>query len=336
MKVFLTGGTGYLGQRLAAALVDAGHELACLSRSRERAAPLRALGADVVIGDITDFDAVDVDLSRFDAFIHSAALVKTRVKDPSDFDRINVSGVANAAGRCLAAGVSKFIYTSSFMALGPAGDDGVPLDESALHDPHHIHNDYERTKYLGLVEFQRWLERGLPGVVLIPCVIYGPGALTSGNLTAATIADIVLGRLAGILGDGTRIWSYAYIGDVVAGHLLALERGKPGERYILGGESASMEDFIRMVAEIAGVDAPTRHIPFWLAKIAALAEEVKSALFGREPKITRQVIEVYKHHWVYTSKKARRELGYETIPLREGLAETVAWIKHAVNEGTIT
>lgn len=335
MRVFLTGGTGYVGGRLAAALVGAGHEIACLSRSVERAAGLAEMGAAVVAGDVTNFDAVDVDLSDFDCFIHSAALVKTRVADPHEFDRVNVEGVANTARRALDAGVGKFIYTSSFMALGPAGDDARPLDESAVHDPDHLHNDYERTKYLGLVEFDRWVERGLPGVALFPCVVYGPGALTSGNITAAAIADLLLGRLPGILGNGRRVCTYSYVEDVVAGHVQAIERGKPGERYILGGESVSIEDFVKMTAEIARVKAPKRHIPYWLAKIGALLEEAKASIAGREPKLTREVVEIYKHNWVYSCRKAGRELGYEVLPLAEGLQKTLRWVKREIDAGRI-
>jgi farnesol dehydrogenase len=335
VKIFLTGATGYLGSRLAEALVRAGHSLTCLSRSPEKGRALEALKAEVVVGDVTEFDELQLDLSQFEAVFHCAALVRTRVKDPRDFDRVNVEGVANVARRSLEAGVRRFLYTSSFIALGPAGDDAVPLDESARHDPGHLHNDYERTKFLGLAEYERWVERGLPGTAIFPCVIYGPGALTSGNITAGAMADLILGRLPGILGDGTRQWTYSYIADVVAGHLGALERGAPGERYILGGESASMEDFVKMTARIAGVKAPKRHIPWWLTKIAALVEESRASLAGCEPKLTRGIVEVYKHHWIYSCQKAKADIAYEVTPLERGLTETVAWLKRAIAEGEI-
>lgn len=335
MRIFITGATGYLGGRLASALAGSGHSLVCLSRSRDRAGALEALGAEVVLGDVTRFDELALDLSSFDAVFHCAALVKTRVKDPRDFDRVNVEGVAKVASRALEAGVKRFMYTSSFMALGPAAADAKPLDESARHDSEHLHNDYERTKYLGLVEYQRWIDRGLPGTALFPAVIYGPGALTSGNITASSMADLILGRLPGILGDGSQRWTYSYVEDVVRGHVAALERGKPGERYILGGESASMEDFVVTTARLAGVAAPKRHIPWWLAKVAAFAEESAAAVRGREPKITREIVAVYKHHWVYSCEKAKAEIGYSVTPLETGLAATVDWIREAISRGEI-
>lgn len=334
MKIFQTGATGYLGGALAKALRRGGHDVVCLSRSRAKAPPLEELGCRVVVGDVTDLAAVDVDLGSFDALIHSAALVKTKA-DPEEFDRVNVKAVGDVAAAALEAGVGKFIYTSSFMALGPAGEDGAPLDESASHDPGHIHNDYERTKYLGLVEFERWVGRGLPGVTLLPCVIYGPGALTSGNITAGAIADLIRGRLPGILGDGARSWTYSYVDDVVAGHVAALERGAPGERYILGGETASMEQFVKLSARLSGVEAPKRHIPFWMAKVAALAEEARAGIKGIEPKLTREMVEVYKHHWAYSCEKAIKALGYQVTPMEDGLAATVAWVKEAIDDGRI-
>jgi farnesol dehydrogenase len=335
MKVFVTGGTGYIGTRLVRALIDGGHEVVCLSRTAERGVPLAEMGAGVVPGDVTRFDEARLDLAGFDAVVHSAAMVKIKAKNPRDFDRVNVDGLAKVAAAALDAGVGRFVYTSSFMALGAAGEDAAPLDETVRRDGGHVHNDYERTKYLGHVEFERWLERGLPGIALFPCVVYGPGAMTNGNITASTIADFLLGRLPGLLGDGSRVWTYSYAGDVVAGHVAALERGRVGEGYILGGESATMGEFVRMVADVAGVAPPKLHIPYALAKVAAFAEEVKASMAKREPKLTREVVEVYKHHWVYSSDKAIAELGYSITPLAEGLAETVKWVQSEIAEGRI-
>ncbi len=332
VRIFLTGGTGYIGRRLVTALISAGHSVTVLARSRERAAPLAALGAAVVDGDVAEFQHVEADWRSFDACIHSAAVVKVRGSGPDEFDRVNVTGVARVAETFLDAGVARFIYTSSFMALGPSGEQG-PLDESACNDIKTVHNDYERTKYLGLVEFERWVNRGLHGISLIPCIVYGPGAVTGGNLVSGIIADILRGRFPGVLGDGQTSWTYSFVEDVVAGHVAALERGTPGARYILGGESVTMERFVEMAAELAGVRAPTRHIPFWVAKAGALFEETLATLKRREPKVSRQVAEIYRHSWTYRSDKAIRELGYEITPLADGLGRTVEWVKSEIAQG---
>jgi len=334
MKVFLTGGTGYLGSRLAEALVAAGHEVTGLARSAEKGVSLEALGLTLALGDVADFDSAAIDFKGFDAVIHTAALVRVRASDKAEFDRVNVQGVGAIAKQALEAGVPRFIYTSSFMALGCAPS-AIPLDESVIRDGAHVHNDYERTKYLGLLEFNRWVEKGLPGVALFPCVIYGPGAVTSGNLVSHTIADVLKGRLPGVLGDGKQVWTYSYIEDVVRGHLAALEKGRAGESYILGGESASMEEFVTVVSRMGGVKAPLRHVPFWLAKIAAVVEEMRARIANRDPNISREVVEVYRHNWVYSSAKAEKDLGYQVTKLETGLARTVDWVKAQIEQGKI-
>jgi farnesol dehydrogenase len=334
VRVFLTGGTGYLGLRLAAGLRRAGHEVTALVRNRGRAAALEAIGARLVEGDVTALGDAVIDYRSFDACIHGAAVVKVRGAGPGEFDLTNVAGVAAVAERFLDAGIKRFLYTSSFMALGPSPD-GSPLDETASHDPLHVHNDYERTKYLGLLEFESWASRGLPGITLVPCVVYGPGALTHGNLVSKVVADIIKRRFPGVLGDGRTVWTYSFVEDVVEGHLAALEKGQPGERYILGGESVTMERFVAMVAELAGVEAPRRHIPFWVAKAGALAEETLATVRHREPELSRQVVEIYRHHWTYSSAKAQRDLGYRITPLASGLAQTVAWARTQIEQGKL-
>jgi farnesol dehydrogenase len=320
--------------RLAAGLRRERHDVTALVRSRGRAAALEALGVKLVEGDVTALREAVIDYRSFDACVHGAAVVKVRGAGPREFDLTNVAGVAAVAERFLDAGVRRFLYTSSFMALGPSPD-GSPLDETALHDPFHVHNDYERTKHLGLLEFESWASRGLPGIALIPCVVYGPGAITSGNLVSKVVADIIRGKFPGVLGDGRTVWTYSFVEDVVEGHLAALEKGRPGERYILGGESVTMERFVAMAAGLAGVEAPRRHIPFWVAKAGAFVEETLATARRREPQLSRQVVEIYRHHWVYSSAKAQRDLGYRITPLMSGLAQTISWVRTQIEQGKL-
>jgi farnesol dehydrogenase len=166
-------------------------------------------------------------------------------------------------------------------------------------------------------------------------VIYGPGALTTGNLTASAIADLARGRLPGIMGDGSRIWTYSFVEDVVEGHMLALSKGKPGEKYILGGNDATLEEFAKMAGAIANVRVPRLHIPYSVVKLAAFAEELAASMSHRDPKLTREVVEIYKHHWVFSSAKAIRELGYRITPFDKALTQTVLWVMTAIREGKI-
>src|SRR5262249_51535024 len=154
---------------------------------------------------------------------------------------------------------ARLVYTSSFIAVGPAGP--APVDESAVHPGDRYRNDYERTKAAADVVARGAAAAGRDVVLLYPGVVYGPGGLTDGTLGVKMVAAHLNGRFPGIIGPGDRLWSYAYVDDVAAGHVAALERGRAGERYFLTGPNESMNGLFATLAEVAGVPAPRRHIP---------------------------------------------------------------------------
>jgi nucleoside-diphosphate-sugar epimerase len=133
-------------------------------------------------------------------------------------------------------------------------------------------------------------------------------------------------KIPGILGNGSKLWNYVFVTDAVKGHLLAMEKGEVGEKYILGGENVSMENFFKLLEALSGVKAPQCHIPFWIAKMSARWDELLAHISGKTPKHTASTIEIYKHDWAFSSEKAERELGYTHTPLKEGLERTLEWI----------
>jgi nucleoside-diphosphate-sugar epimerase len=141
------------------------------------------------------------------------------------------------------------------------------------------------------------------------------------------VADHLGGRMPGIVGNGDRLWSYAFVDDVAEGHLQALERGRSGERYFLAGENVTMDGLFALLAELTGVPAPRRHIPYAVARALGLVLWGWAELTGHEPKLTHQVVDVFREHWAYSSKKAEAELGYKSRPLREGLQITLDWLR---------
>lgn len=322
MKVLLTGGTGFLGKKVAAALDAGGHSLRLLARSESNLTGLPP-GAEIARGDVTDAASLRRAAEGCHAILHLAAVVKMWAPDPSIFEAVNVGGLRNALAAARATGV-RLVYTSSFMAIGPTGP--TPADESQVH-PGTYRNDYERTKALADAVAREAAAAGQDVVMLYPGVVYGPGDLTDGNLVVQMAVDHLQGKLPGIIGPGDRLWSYAYVGDVAQGHLAGLEKGRAGERYFLGGENVAMNGFFALLAELTGTPAPRRHIPYAIATALGGALWAWAELTGHPPQLTHQVVGVFRQHWAYSSAKAERELGYRVTPLRQGLQETVAWLR---------
>jgi farnesol dehydrogenase len=319
VKVLLTGGTGFLGGRIGEELLAAGHTVRALVRPGSPRRPPR--GAEPFEGDVTDGDAVRRAADGRDAVVHAAALVKMWAPDRGLFDAVNVGGLRNV----LAAGAPRVVYTSSFIALGPT--DGAVATESWTLPGRRFHNDYERTKAAALAEARTAAARGAPVVTLLPAVVYGPGTLTDGSLMTKTVKDYLEGRLPGLLGAGDRKICYAFVDDVVRGHVLALEKGRAGGEYILGGENRTTVEVLELLSRITGVAPPRRRIPFWVAEAAGGAQRAWARLTGREPEITDQVVRIYRREWAYDSSRAVRELGYTVTPLEDGLRRTVAWLR---------
>jgi nucleoside-diphosphate-sugar epimerase len=322
MKVLLTGGTGFLGKNVARALVARGHEVRLLAREGSNLTGLPA--GDIVRGDGCDAASLRRAAEGCQAILHMAALVKMWVPEREVFDRVNVEGLRAALAASEAVG-ARLVYTSSFMAIGPTG--AQPADESQIHPGHSFRNDYERTKAHADVVAREAAAAGRDVVLLYPGVVYGPGDRTAGNIVVNMIADHLRGRFPGIIGPGDRLWSYAFVEDVAAGHVDALEKGRAGERYLLAGENVSMNDFFRLLAEASGVPAPRLHIPYAAAGALGWMLYAWAELTGMEPLLTHEVVGVFREHWSYTSAKAQRDLGYRTTSLRDGLRRTLDWLR---------
>ncbi len=323
--LFLTGATGYLGSQIAAELVRRGEPFAVLVRDPKR------LGFDaerarcrVVVGDVCDAESLRRALVGARGVLHTAALVKMRVRDRRDFRRVNVEGLKSLLAAAAEAGVERVVYTSSFMALGPSAD--VHADESLRHRGPYS-NDYEETKAEALAWLRAEGYRNYPVVTLVPGVIYGPGPATEGNLVGGMIRQYLDGSFPGLLGSGEQRWSFSFNADVVAAHLAALESGRRGVEYLLGGDNRSLNDFFRVLAETTGVRRRVRHLPFALGKAVGALEVLRASLFGHAPQLTPGVVEIFKHDWVYGSARAARELGYRLTALEEGLKLTVDEIR---------
>ncbi|MHB8653450.1 MAG: NAD-dependent epimerase/dehydratase family protein [Terriglobia bacterium] len=319
--ILLTGATGYLGSQIARALIERKMNFRVYVREPRRLefnpgdAP-----CEIFVGDLAGPHSLEAAMRGVTRVIHTAGLVKMWARDPRDFWRVNVEGLQNILRAASTAGVERVIYTSSFIAMGPSAD---PAATEGLRHGGRYANKYEETKARAL----DWLRDGgfrqFPVVALLPGVIYGPGPETEGNLVGQMIRQYLAGKFPGLLGTGEQRWSFSYIDDVVAAHLAALDRGRTGEEYILGGDNRPLNDLFRILGEQANIRRPMRHMPFALGKMLGAVELARANLTGRAPQLTPGVVEIFKHDWVYASAKAAKELGYRMTSLEEGLRKTL-------------
>lgn len=302
MKVLVTGGTGYVGRAIVRALSRAGHTSVVFART----ASASELPGQLINGDVRDRAAIDNAADGVDAICHAAALVSIWRRRRQDFDDVNVGGLENAIAVCRARGLSRLVYTSSFLALPPAGQE-EPIEA----------NDYQRTKVAGLRVARAAAGIGTPIVTLAPGVIYGPGSSTEGNLVGRLVHDHLRQRLPGVIG-AERQWSFAHVDDVAAAHVAALTRGDVGHEYVLGGENAPQMRMFEVLRELRGTPLP-RRIPYGMATALGGLDEGLAWLTGRTPLLTRGTVEIFRHDWPLESGRAMASLGYTITPLERGL-----------------
>ena len=312
MKVLVTGGTGYLGRAVVRALAARGHDLVIFARRASRS----GLPGATIDGDVRDCAALERAAAGCDAISHSAALVSIWRRRRQDFDEINVGGLRNVLAAAATLRTPRVLYTSSFVAHPPRGRT-EPI----------LANDYQRTKVAADRVADEAVRAGSPLIRVYPGVVYGPGSFTEGNLVGRLIADHLKHKLPGLVGPENP-WSYAYVDDVAAGHCAALERGRVGGRYALGGENAPQRRVFELVQQLTGQRPPPR-IPFPVAVLLGAAEELRVTLFGGTPLLTRGAVEIFRHDWSLDSSEAVRDLGYTITPLADGVKHTLSSIRAA-------
>jgi farnesol dehydrogenase len=327
--ILITGGSGYLGQAVARRLVRAGHPIRLLVR-RDLHVGEAPAGADIRQASLEDAAGVARALEGCTHVVHMAAVVRRWTADPHEFERINVRGLAGLIEAARRARVERFIYTSSFLALGPT--DGTVHGEDAPRLPLPAGNPYAESKRRADELARQAAASGVPLITLYPGVLYGPGPDTDGNLIGRAMIDHLRGGLPGLVGGGRGLWSLAYIEDVANGHLAALERAQPGERFILGGENVSLRGIFERLGRLAAAPPPLRDIPFWAARLVGTAQVWRARLTGRMPDITPDEVEIYRHDWAYSSEQAQRRLGYTITPLDRGLADTLEWARARIRD----
>lgn len=324
--IFVTGGTGFIGTKLVNALVQKGHSVRALSRSTSNRGGLDHERISFVSGDLLDKESLRRGMEGCAQVYHLAAYAKNWARDPSVFFRHNVDGMKNVVEAAREAGVKRVVFTSTIVVYGPTAP-GVVGDESMPRITQRCFTEYEESKVLAQQEALRFVERGHDIVIVNPTRVYGPGKLTEGNSVSLMISLYDKGKVPVLLNRGVDVGNYVHVDDLVRGHILAMERGRTGQSYILGGENSSLKHIFELVDEVSGKKHFQINLPPALAFAFSRFERKKAEWFGMYPQITPSWVETFLQDWAYTCAKAQRELGYTITPLKEGIRETYEWLK---------
>jgi dihydroflavonol-4-reductase len=323
MTTLVTGATGFVGSAVARVLLARGHQLRLLARPSSDRRNLAGLDAEVVAGDLTDPGSLARAAAGCRYVVHVAADYRFWVPDPEPMLRANVEGTRAIMRAAQAAGVERIVHCSSVAALGLTADDS-PADETTPVDPANLITTYKRSKYLAeqaVLAFVR--DENLPAVVVNPAAPVGPRDIKP-TPTGKMIRDAANGRIPAYLETGLNI---VHVDDVAEGHALALERGRIGERYILGGENLRLQEILALVAEVAGRRAPTLRLrESWVWPVALVMEGL-ARVTGIPPSVTRDHLRMARKKMFFSSAKATAELGYRPRPVREAIEDSVAWFR---------
>ncbi|HEX6776810.1 MAG TPA: hopanoid-associated sugar epimerase, partial [Ktedonobacterales bacterium] len=284
-RVLLTGATGFIGSHVARELLAAGYTARALVRpaAPERTAPRNPLDPrlEVAYGDLRDHKSLQEALAGCEMLVHVAADYRLWTPDQKTVYATNFLGTRALMQEALKQGVQRVVYTSSVAACG-IPTDGTPGNEETPVDPHHLAGTYKRSKYLAEREATRLVEEGLPLVVVNPSTPVGPGDVKP-TPTGRIIVDFLRGRIPAYVNTGLNLIA---VEDCARGHVLALEQGRVGERYILGNRNLSLQEILGMLAKLTGREAPRIRLPRWVAYAAAYSDEwIEGRLLHREPGI---------------------------------------------------
>ncbi|MCO5946016.1 SDR family NAD(P)-dependent oxidoreductase [Mucilaginibacter flavidus] len=324
MKVLVTGATGFIGRNLCFELAEQGYTVIALCRDINHPYLIAHKNIIPVKGDILDTESLTNAVRGCKQVYHTAALAKMWCRDKNDFYNINVIGTRNVLELAADLSVDKVVYTSTCGVWGPTIK--YPMNEN---DPRidGFAIDYERTKHLAEIETRIYAAKGLNVVTVNPSRVYGEGPITDSNTVGKMISGYLKGKWRVIPGKGTQVSNYAYLPDVVQGHIAAMEQGIAGNRYILGGEDVSFNTFFGTLQNITGIKQSMYKLPQRLIEAYSRFELVKTTLTGLPPVFLPEFAARLRKDQKYSSQKAITQLNYSITPFAEGMAKTIHHIK---------
>jgi dihydroflavonol-4-reductase len=322
MATLVTGGNGLVGSHIVRKLAERGDKVRVMLRKTSNTINIDDINAERVYGDVTDIDSVRKALEGCDTLYHAAGIVSFKQADYKKMDEINVKGTSNVLTAAMEAGVKKAVYTSSVAAIGlkPGME---PANEETPFDPAGTDIQYVKSKYYAEQEALKFFRKGLPLVIVNPSIVIGAGDVYVS--TSGFILWYCKRRLPGYTDGGINLVDAE---DVATGHLLAAEKGRPGERYILSNRNITIKELFQVMEKVTGIPSPRMKIPYPIAYLGAfIVERILGISAPNYVAMDIDSVKGSKHFWYFDNSKAVRELGFSPRPLEETIQSTVKWFK---------
>jgi dihydroflavonol-4-reductase len=321
MKIFLTGSTGFVGSHVARAYAAEGAELRLLTRATSKLAAIEGLAADVVVGDLRQPESLRTALHGCDALVHVAADYRLWVRDPQEMYAANVDGTRELLRIAREEGVAKVVYTSSVATMG-FKTDGTIVDELTPVSLGDMIGHYKRSKFLAEQEAIAAARSGQHVMVLNPTTPIGPGDAKP-TPTGRIVVDFLNRKFPAYVDTGLNLVDVA---EVARTHVAALDRGTPGERYILGGENLTLKQILDRMSAITGLPSPTMKVPHAVALAFAFFDEnITGKVRGKEPRATVEAVRMGRKVMFASSAKAERDLGFRVLPIYSAMRAAIEW-----------
>jgi dihydroflavonol-4-reductase len=325
LRVFITGATGFVGSHVARSYADAGAQLRLLTRSTSRLDALAGLEAETIVGDLRNPAGLRSALTSCDALVHVAADYRLWVLDPEEMYSANVDGTRELLKLAREVGVERVVYTSSVATMGFKAD-GTIVDEATPVSLADMIGHYKRSKFLAEQEAIQAARAGQHVIILNPTTPIGPGDAKP-TPTGRIIVDFLNRNFPAYVDTGLNLVD---VSEVARMHLVALDHGTPGERYILGGANLTLKQILDRMSAITGLPSPTMKVPHAVAMAFAFFDEnFTGKLRGKEPRATVEAVRMGKKMMFASSAKAERELGFKVLPVYNALRSAIEWfIEH--------
>jgi dihydroflavonol-4-reductase len=321
--VLVTGASGFVGSAVARALVARGDDVRVLLRESSSRRNIEGIDCRVVIGDMRNAKDVTKAMEGVRHVFHVAADYRLWAKDPTEIVRNNLEGARAVMEAARATGVERIVYTSSVAALKPVA--GRAVDETSRHDDKTVIGAYKKSKLVAERLVERLAGEGLPVVIVSPSTPIGPRDVKP-TPTGRIIVEAANGRMPAFVDTGLNL---VHVDDVAAGHLLALDKGRIGENYILGGEDVRLRDMLALVAPLVGRKPPRVRLPRAPLYPLAFGAEAFARLSGKEPFLTVDALKMSKYFMYFSSAKAKAELGFQARPFVRGIEDAIRWFRQA-------